>query len=87
MVKMADSESQTDGFSISLKVVIDDNELPQILLLFINTYLPPFVLVFGLLGNIFAFVIFRQPHYSRQTTCLYMQSVAVSDSLVFLVVV
>jgi hypothetical protein len=49
-------------------------------LLLINKVLPPAVIGVGLVGNILAFLVLRQPQYAKQTTCFYMRTLAIFDT-------
>jgi hypothetical protein len=49
-------------------------------LIAINKVLPPLVIIVGLIGNLFAFLVLRQPQYAKQTTCFYMKALSVFDS-------
>jgi hypothetical protein len=53
----------------------------SVILIAVNKVLPPFVVLFGLVGTLLAFLVLRQPQYAKQTTCFYMRVIAVFDSL------
>ncbi|XP_064641203.1 galanin receptor type 2-like [Lineus longissimus] len=50
------------------------------ILLTVNLILPPGIIAFGLLGNLLAFFVLRQPQYAQQTTCFYMRMLSLFDN-------
>jgi hypothetical protein len=73
--------SMVTGFSDS-EISKYDLEIFQLLLLAINKVLPPAIIVVGLVGNVLAFVVLRQPQYAKQTTCFFMRTLAIFDTSV-----
>jgi hypothetical protein len=58
----------------------EEENIFSAILFTINMIFPPIVIILGLIGNILAFVVLRQPQYAKQTTCFYMRVLAIFDS-------
>ena len=49
-----------------------------------DIYLQPFIILFGVIGNIVSFRLNDLPSYRNTTTCVYMKGLAISDTIVLL---
>jgi growth hormone secretagogue receptor len=64
--------------------VISEEEMRifSAILFIVDIALPPAVIAFGLIGNILANLVLRQPQNAKQTTCYYMRGLSMFDCLI-----
>jgi hypothetical protein len=58
----------------------EEGRIYSTILFILNKVLPPAVIVGGLFGNFMIFLVLKQPHYSKQTTCFFMRMLAICDT-------
>jgi hypothetical protein len=46
-----------------------------------EVYLQPLIVLLGVVGNVLSFLILSLPNYKKQSTCIYMKGMAISDSM------
>ena len=51
----------------------------------LNVYATPLLILFGVLGNLFSFLVFTTTHLKRQSSSVYLASLALVDALFLLV--
>ncbi|XP_064629607.1 psychosine receptor-like [Lineus longissimus] len=68
------SEYAGEGDS-SLKEAVD------VVIDILTVPIPPILIIFGLLGNLFSFLLMNRQKYQKSTTCFYMRCMAGSDCL------
>jgi hypothetical protein len=77
---------QTDDTKMSHDEALSPAERAVIagVFLAVQRILPPIIIICGVVGNIFSFLVLRQPRYAKQLTCFYMRCLSVFDSYLLL---
>ena len=82
---ISDSYNNNTTHSATVDFTPWEKQVLRTVITFFNEYLPPVLITIGIIGNVLAFVVLKNPKFRKQSTCVYMRALACFDSYTLIV--